>query len=252
MAHSFSTTIFLLFLATCYAGIVAQQSLSPQPITDVAPHRNVLISEARDQQTAAPFDDPLDLLDIILVASVDGKLHALNRTSGNPLWTMSSPASTSSHTTALQPLVGTQHPADHQTDADSNQEVYIIEPQSGNIFVLASPGAPLQRLPLSMSQLIELSPYSISGEDGTKVFVGKKETSLVLIELETGRIQATLNTAECPWSPFEDLSRDRQEEDVNSGLDLDELDGTRPRRVKSTSTEIFIGRTGKFYSLIRR
>ena len=96
-----------------------------------------------------------------------------------------------------------------------------------------------------MAQLIELSPYSISSEESTKLFVGRKETSLVLLELETGRIKATLNSAECPWDPFEDLSKDREEEEGE--LDLDELDGTT-RKVKSSSTEVFIGRTGPFFS----
>ena len=34
--------------------------------------------------------ESLELLDVCVVASVDGKLHALNRTSGRVLWTMSS------------------------------------------------------------------------------------------------------------------------------------------------------------------
>ena len=59
------------------------------------------------------------------------------------------------------------------------------------------------------------------------MFVGRKETSFLLIELETGKIKATMNT-ECPWDPFDD-------EDV----DLDELEGSKP-----SPSEVFIGRTG--------
>ncbi|KAI0085284.1 hypothetical protein BDY19DRAFT_996835 [Irpex rosettiformis] len=150
----------------------------------------------------------------------------------------------------------TRHPLHDLTapDSDDIQQAYIIEPQSGDIYyiyILSTPKKPLQRLLLTMSQLIELSPYSISGEDSTKVFVGRKETSLVLLELETGKIKATLNSAECPWDPFEDLSRDREDEDEDA-VDLDELDGTRPRKVKSTSTEVFIGRTDYYLSIYTR
>ena len=98
-----------------------------------------------------------------------------------------------------------------------------IEPQSGDIYVMPSPDSPLQRLPLSMAQLVELSPYSISGEDSMKVFVGKKETSLLLVELETGRIKATLSSDECPWDPFEDLSKDKAD-DVGIWEDDDDLE----------------------------
>ncbi len=74
-----------------------------------------------------------------------------------------------------------------------------------------------------------------------KLFVGKKETSLLLIELETGVVKATINpNSECPWDPFEDFSR--QDDD---DLDLDELDGTKPSKANRNSAEVFIGRTGE-------
>ncbi len=68
-----------------------------------------------------------------------------------------------------------------------------------------------------------------------------------MVELETGRVKATLGSAECPWDPFEELSRDRDADDYGDEdtLDLDELEDSRPRKVKSSSTEVFIGRTGE-------
>ena len=69
----------------------------------------------------------------------------------------------------------------------------------------ATPDSPLQRLPFSMPQLVDMSPFSFSADDDGRVFVGRKETSLLLIELETGRVKATLNS-ECPWDPFQDLA----------------------------------------------
>lgn len=182
-----------------------------------------------------------DLLDIVLVASVDGKFHALNRTSGATLWSMSSFATTTSVSapSSLAPLVRTQHVA-HDPDADDVNdtplETYIIEPQSGDIYVMSTPSSPLQRFPFSMSELVEISPFTSENkhEQGERYFVGRKETSLILMELETGRIKATLNS-ECPFIPddFDDDSQD---------VDLDELEGSTP--LISAPTEIYIGRTG--------
>lgn len=182
-----------------------------------------------------------DLLDIILVASVDGKFHALNRTSGATLWSMSSFATTTSVSapSSLAPLVRTQHVEQNQETDDVNDtplETYIIEPQSGDIYVMSTPSSPLQRFPFSMSELVEISPFTseIEHEQGERYFIGRKETSLILMELETGKIKATLNS-ECPFIPDFD---DEASEDV----DLDELEGSKP--LISAPTEIYIGRTG--------
>jgi hypothetical protein len=184
-----------------------------------------------------------DLLDIILVASVDGKFHALNRTSGATLWSMSSFATTTSVSapSSLAPLVRTQHVEQNpETEYinDTPLETYIIEPQSGDIYVMSTPTSPLQRFPFSMSELVEISPFTseIEHEQGERYFIGRKETSLILMELETGRIKATLNS-ECPFIPDFD---DEDSEDV----DLDELEGSKPPI--SAPTEIYIGRTGTF------
>lgn len=180
-----------------------------------------------------------ELLDIVLLASVDGKFHALNRTSGHTLWSMSSFAASPSISSpsTLAPLVRTIH-AVHDpdiTDDNSPQEKYIIEPQSGDIYVMTTPTSPLQRFPYSMSELVDLSPFSFPDRDDHRVFVGRKTTSLLLVELETGKIKATLNS-ECPWDPFEGLNDDDE-------VDLDELEGTRHRVLPPT--EVFIGRTGE-------
>ena len=240
-----SALLFVLgLLARCCSEVVSLK----QDRTDVIAKRSKLPFGYRflspvPASPSAEQEDGLALLDVVLVASVDGKFHALNRTSGELLWSMSSSASTPSQTSVpptLGPLVRTTHvesdPDLTDDDDGPDQELYIVEPQSGDIYVMSSPRSPLQRLSLSMSQLVEMSPFSFSGDDERRVFVGKKETSLLMLELETGKIRASLNT-ECPWDPFEDLHVD-----VSPDLDLDDLkDSTE----KSAPTEIHIGRTGK-------
>lgn len=246
MAPFHLPALILLIAGVCLAEVISLRTQADNRITDLT--TRVHIRKTQDTYTHG-INEPLELLDIVLVASVDGNLHALNRTSGRALWTISSSTSANTPPT-LGPLVRTRHPeVDPDVDGQDGQEVYVIEPQSGEIYVMATPDSPLQRLPLSMPQLVEMSPYSMSGEDSMKVFVGKKETSLLLVELETGRIKATLNpNAECLWDPFEDFSRQGDDEDP----DLDELEGDAPPSSNRVYTEVFIGRTGEYCSLNRR
>ena len=188
-------------------------------------------ANTNEQGRESPQD--FELLDIVLVATVDGKFHALSRSLGYTLWSMGpSPSASGSLAvpSSLAPLVRTKH-IDYdpdEIDDTTPQETYIIEPQSGDIYVSTKPGAPLQRFPFSMAELVDLSPFSAPTDDAKRVFIGRKETSLILLELETGKIKATLNS-ECP--PYEDKSIDLDE--------LEEDDTTRP-----STTEVFIGRTG--------
>jgi serine/threonine-protein kinase/endoribonuclease IRE1 len=235
-----SALLFVLGLfAKCFSELISLKG-HQQDCTDVIAKRSKLPFGYRFLSPihGAKPNTELSLLDVVLLASVDGKFHALNRTSGQLLWSMASSTSPSAQNVvppALGPLVRTAHVEydPELTDDDSpDQELYIVEPQSGDIYVMSSPGSPLQRLSLSMSQLVDASPFSFYGDETR--FVGKKETTLLLLELETGRLKASLNT-ECPWDQFEDMHPD-------VGQDIDELEGHTER---SAPTEIYIGRTGK-------
>jgi serine/threonine-protein kinase/endoribonuclease IRE1 len=236
--------IFFTLCIVCLAEVISLRGPNPAAAhvqdlvqrTPPTPYPFITTSTTGGHDQSSGIDS--DLLDIVLVASVDGKLHALNRTSGDILWSMSSfsSSSISSFTTALGPLVKTSHVNyDPEGMDEDNQELYIVEPQSGDIYVKPTPDSPLQRFPFSMSELVDMSPFSFADSKDRRVFVGRKETSLLLVELETGKVKATLNS-ECPWVPFEDFPREEQ-------IDLDELEDDLPHH-KPRSTEVFIGRTG--------
>ncbi|KAF9559781.1 hypothetical protein CPC08DRAFT_637341 [Agrocybe pediades] len=193
----------------------------------------------RSQPYTPDISKDYNLLDTVLVATVDGKFHAVNRTGGHTLWSMSSFVTTTSVSapSSLSPLVRTS-----QSEEPDDEETYIIEPQSGDIYVLHAPSSPLQRFPFSMPELVDISPFTSVTDEGTTVFVGRKETSLLLIELETGRIKATLN-AECPFIPDEHM-------DEVVPLDLDELEGSKPPL--SAPTEVYIGRTDYIISIHKK
>ncbi|EIW53380.1 bifunctional endoribonuclease/protein kinase IRE1 [Trametes versicolor FP-101664 SS1] len=237
-----SFSALLATAGTCLAEFLALRS---QPGNELSTHVNAV----RDGHVFSGHDD-LELLDIVLVASVDGKLHALNRTSGTSIWSMASSSDTAAATApaAFGPLVRTEHPdldQDITDEDDPAQEIYVVEPQSGDIYVMSSPDSPLQRLPFSMSQLVDMSPFSFSGDEDRRVFVGKKETSLLLIELETGRIKATVDS-ECPWMPFEDLTQ------APPPIDLDELESSDLPQEPFVPHEVFIGRTDYHISIHTR
>nr|GAT45862.1 predicted protein [Mycena chlorophos] len=119
------------------------------------------------------------LLDVALVASVDGSFHLLQRSTGHPRWSIASEDRT------LSPLVNTTQP----NNSDTSQEQYIIEPQSGAIYVLASPQetSPLQRFPFSMPELVDMSPFTFE----ELLFVGEKETLELTIDLDTGHFKTS-------------------------------------------------------------
>ena len=165
----------LFFFSLVFA---AQQQQQQQQLALV---QQQSFTDSSESATPLPVTPDLsikdyDLLDIILVASVDGKFHALNRTSGATLWSMSSFATTTSVSapSSLAPLVRTQHVEQNpETDCinDTPSETYIIEPQSGDIYVMSTPSSPLQRFPFSMSELVEISPFTSEIEHRSRAHV---------------------------------------------------------------------------------
>lgn len=130
-------------------------------------------------------------------------------------------------------------------DADDQDDLYIIEPQSGSIYVLQHPSSrmssssrkqqPLRKLPYTLPQLVDRSPFfpassqSDSRESG-KMFVGRKETRLLVLELETGKVRGLVDPDVCTW---DQLYPDKSE--------ADDQDDTNPHTRKKT--EIYISRT---------
>ncbi|KAK7433984.1 bifunctional endoribonuclease/protein kinase ire1 [Stygiomarasmius scandens] len=269
-------TLFLLCLLLCLILAVHTQSENQnQNLQPFRPQQRRFIAEPQDPLD--PFAE-LDLLDIVLVASVDGKFHALNRTSGHVLWSMSSfPDAEDQYANltvpkTLGPLVRTVHPGVSDDDEEETEsapapapahEVFIIEPQSGDIYVLKpdpSGQAPLQRFPFSVPELVDMAPFPFSDPEAgyTRVFVGKKETSLLLVELETGRVKATVG-AEQGWEAWEEEMK-QEEEGMYGAVDLDELedayhfeeDDDEEKPPKAKPTEVYIGRTDYYISIHTR
>lgn len=95
-------------------------------------------------------------------------------------------------------------------EEEIEDEVYVIEPHSqGDIYLYSkdltgepasSSGGSLQKLPLSMQQLVALSPFTFPS-DSSRMFVGRKETKLVGVDLKTGRLVGVFGSGAgwCEW-----------------------------------------------------
>ena len=238
LAHWLSS---LLVIAYAILRCCAERFSSRDGLVAVPPHEVTKPANYLPPHTRHRHQEPLNVIDTVLLASVDGRFHAINRTNGQQLWSM---ASTPGLNDILPPLVRTEHDLDRAEDDDEEpQDVYIVEPQTGDIFVLnqdATREAPLRKLPYSVSQLVELSPFSFNDpsdpNDPPRTFVGKKETSIITLDLTTGAILGTTtHTLEkCRKGGHGDVD-DYPEAD-------DDFEDVAPHRTKPV--EVQIGRTG--------
>ena len=121
--------------------------------------------------------------DILLLATVDGSIHARNRHTGAPRWALE----------VEQPMVETTyHRANESsvTGARPGEDVlWIVEPSRDGDIYIYHPGASvgLQRLRLTVRKLEELSPYA--GEDPAVVYTTEKRTMLYTIDASTGNVR---------------------------------------------------------------
>ena len=166
----------------------------------------------------------LELSNIALVTAVDGSLHGVDRTSGRPLWKLHADAGANitghgALDALARPLVfatygAQQHSFDqvlrdavdtgdtHTLHALRTTGIYIVEPSSrGELYVLRMEGdAPagarrphLERLPLTLPELVDLSPFSFSSDD-TRIFVAHKHTHLVELNVFSGTVGAVFES----------------------------------------------------------
>lgn len=129
--------------------------------------------------------EQLTLSDYIIVTDIEGGLHALNRLNGEVIWSLDS--------NKFKPLLTIVEPP-----KEISNVTLIVEPYGdGNIFYFNTYQG-LQKLPISIRQLIMSSPMSfksniIIDELGTtvedeKIYTGSRSTSMYTINLENGEL----------------------------------------------------------------
>jgi serine/threonine-protein kinase/endoribonuclease IRE1 len=118
--------------------------------------------------------------DIILLATVDGSIHARDRTNFAPRWQLESD----------QPMVETLYHrmANKSVDKDGSDledPLWIIEPsQDGSLYMYAPASGVkgMQRLGFTVKELADMSPYA------TVAYTADKKTTLYTIDAATGNI----------------------------------------------------------------
>ncbi|SAM84556.1 uncharacterized protein UBRO_05840 [Ustilago bromivora] len=201
-------------------------SLHPRDLIQPSQHHQLTSPGSRFR--SIPSTRPTSVSDLVLASTVvlttvEGGLYALDRETGTQLWSLSPHASHESDS-LLRPLVTALYGKEQKSFAEIAQGgrafsspltgsspwletggIYIVEPSSaGDIYLLSTAngkgGSPspangepgsvqLDKLPLTLPQLVELSPFSFAGDD-TRVFVGQKQTTLVELNIQTGELGA--------------------------------------------------------------
>lgn len=139
--------------------------------------------------------------DIMLLATVDGKLHARDRRNGAPRWTLEVDRE-------MVEIVNHRHPSpaggetmmtfadgeDVDPDAGRDDPMFIVEPsQDGDIYIMI-PGYGLQKLGYTVKQLAELAPYASQGYPPV-AYTAEKKNTLYTVDAATGNILKSFSSA---------------------------------------------------------
>lgn len=121
--------------------------------------------------------------DFVLLATVDGTIHARDRKTGAARWALEVPSS---------PMVESIYHRANRSSFDRTQPeddfIWIVEPsQDGSLYIYSpGPDAGLQKLGLTVKQLVDETPYS--GTDPAVTYTARKETTLYTIDARTGSV----------------------------------------------------------------
>ncbi|KAK3718932.1 bifunctional endoribonuclease/protein kinase ire1 [Vermiconidia calcicola] len=127
--------------------------------------------------------------DIILLATVDGNLHARDRKTGAARWQLETD----------RPMVETvYHRYNKSLDENGPEQedpLWIVEPsQDGSIYVYApGSGFGVQKLQHTVKELAELAPYATEGHPAV-TYTADKKTELHTVNAATGHILKTFGS----------------------------------------------------------
>lgn len=172
-------------------------------------------------QEMIPHARPLgewQMSDMLLVSTIDGSLQARDRKTGLELWSLPGD----------RPLVQVSEPVRNGTvvDGSDHQEsiTWIVEPTGEGVLFYFTETSGLQRLPVTIKQLVMQSPFKIPDDD--KVYTGSRHTTLYSINAATGevlkvyggdRASMPLSKPECPVFDEDDEDFDLFEPWQDSG-----------------------------------
>ncbi|KAE8441159.1 hypothetical protein EG329_005815 [Mollisiaceae sp. DMI_Dod_QoI] len=137
-------------------------------------------------QSARSLED-WEVEDFVLLATVDGRLHARDRTTGKEKWASK----------FVSPMVETKYHRRNRSSVDEDYDpmsiddyLWIVEPsRDGSLYIYrpSGPNPGLVNTGLTMKKLVEdMAPYG--GEDPPVIYTGEKKTQMVIIDAHTGEV----------------------------------------------------------------
>jgi serine/threonine-protein kinase/endoribonuclease IRE1 len=119
--------------------------------------------------------------DFVLLATVDGHIHARDRYNGEEIWELSG-----------RPMLETiYNVSDDKADLQHQPFVWIVEPREDGALYLLTPGPhpQLQHLGVTVKQLAESAPYSSDDPELPVVYNVEKKTFMLLVDAASGIVK---------------------------------------------------------------
>lgn len=157
--------------------------------TGTADRVNAHVEEVRHNFIGRPLHE-FQLSDMLVATDIEGGVHALNRDTGEVRWSLEMD----------EPLVSVQSNLSHQDDQAEDSLVWIVEPYGDGNLYMFNKEIGLNKLPVSISQLVMQSPFALNGDD--KVYTGLRKSSLYSLDLTSGEILATYGSSTKIQSDF--------------------------------------------------
>ncbi|KAK9366158.1 hypothetical protein V1509DRAFT_630701 [Lipomyces kononenkoae] len=193
LSRCLSAFVFLVGLILIFVDLAE----SAQNNNSNRQHRGANIGTFRTQQSSvSTIDRPLDgyvhkpsaglteqrllddwkLADFLLVATVDGSLYACERDTGLERWNLQGEES----------VVKVSPPKGQNTEqkSDDNDLTWIVEPLGDGALYYFTLDSGLQKLPISIRELVSQSPFMADD----KYYTGSRETTLYSVNARTGRV----------------------------------------------------------------
>jgi len=167
--------------ASAIATLAPAQSAVAAPPTRRPSHTTVGLGSPHIARSLEDWE----VEDFVLLATVDGKLHARERKTGREKWQLA----------AEMPMVKIEHHRRNRSTVDPNYDpmsadeyLWIVEPsRDGNLFMFVpNGGRGLINTGLTIKSLFEAIPYS--DETNKVVYNGVKKTSMITVDANTGDI----------------------------------------------------------------
>jgi serine/threonine-protein kinase/endoribonuclease IRE1 len=140
------------------------------------PDQNAASHDGSLQQPSARSIQDLDVEDFVLLATVDGHIHARDRYNGEEIWELD----------LRKPMLETIDNQD--SNSDDFPPRWIVEPSEDGALYVLHPGAQprLQSLNTTVKRLTELSPYS--SDIPPVVYTAEKRSIMLTVDARTGNV----------------------------------------------------------------